>query len=336
VWQRFGPKYIACVQSLSIIRAMWPRAGPRQNDEVTMRKKRHDATTRKLIEMGPPHWHAYLGSPVRDPSRVKAIDSNLSTVTAECDKLLWVEDPMPWIEHIELQAGRDVGLADRVHMYNTLLHSHHKVPVRTVLVLLREAADGPELSGVLEKKWHSGEVYDWFRYHVVRVWEQPVDLLLASGLTVLPLAPVSDVTEEKLPGVLMAIADRLAREANAEEAATLWNATRILMGLRYSAEEVDSIIDGVSAMLFGIRGIEESSVYQAILKKGEAKGEAKGRVEGAVDDAKTILLRQGRKRLGPPDERISGRIAEIAELDRLHVLLDRILDVSSWDELLAS
>jgi predicted transposase YdaD len=134
----------------------------------------------------------------------------------------------------------------------------------------------------------------------------------------------------------MAIADRLAREANAEEAATLWNATRILMGLRYSAEEVDSIIDGVSAMLFGIRGIEESSVYQAILKKGEAKGEAKGRVEGAVDDAKTILLRQGRKRLGPPDERISGRIAEIAELDRLHVLLDRILDVSSWDELLAS
>jgi len=34
-----------------------------------------------------------------------------------------------------------------------------------------------------------------------------VDLLLACGLTVLPLAPVSDVKVEKLPGVLMAISD---------------------------------------------------------------------------------------------------------------------------------
>ena len=49
----------------------------------------------------------------------------------------------------------------------------------------------------------------------------------------------------------------------------MWNATQILMGLRYSQEKVDSIIEGVSAMLFGIRGIEESSVYQGILKKGE-------------------------------------------------------------------
>ena len=104
------------------------------------------------------------------------------------------------------------------------------------------------------------------------------------------------------------------------------------MGLRYSEEKVDSIIEEASAMLLGIRGIEESSVYQGILKKGEAIGEAKG----AAKEARTILLRQGSKRLGLPDERTSERIAEITELDRLHVLLDRILDVSSWDELLAS
>jgi len=95
-----------------------------------------------------------------------------------------------------------------------------------------------------------------------------------------------------------------------------------------------------SSMLFGIRGIEESSVYQGILKKGEAKGRDEGRNEGrdegAVDKARKILLRQGSKRLGPPDEQISGRIAEVTEQDRLDVLLDRILDVSSWDELLAS
>jgi predicted transposase YdaD len=291
------------------------------------KKKRFDPTGRKLIEMGPPDWVAWLGNPVPDPGGVLAIDSNISTVTAEADKILWVAEPEPWIQHVELQAGRDVKLADRLHRYSTLLNAHHDVPVRTSLVLLRPAADGPELTGVLEKKYRNGQVYDWFRYDVVRVWEQPVDLLLASGVTVLPLAPVADVTEEKLPEVLIAIAERLAREASPEVAATLWNATQILMGLRYSEERVDSIIEGVSAMLFGIRGIEESSVYQGILKRGEAKGR--------IEEVREVLLRQGRKKLGPPSEEVAAEIAALADLDRLHGLVDRILEVSTWDELLA-
>jgi predicted transposase YdaD len=154
-----------------------------------------------------------------------------------------------------------------------------------------------------------------------------VDLLLASGLTVLPLAPVSDVNEEKVPDVLIAISDRLERETTPEQAATLWNATEVLMGLRYSEEKVESIIKGVSAMLFGIRGIEESSVYQGILRKGEAKG--------AIEEARKTLLRQGRKKLGPPGEKIKEEINALTDLDRLHDLTDRILDVSTWDELLA-
>jgi len=44
-------------------------------------------------------------------------------------------------------------------------------------------------------------------------------------------------------------------------------------------------------MLFGILGIEESSVHQGILKKGEAMGEARGEAKGAVDEATKILLR---------------------------------------------
>ena len=162
-----------------------------------------------------------------------------------------------------------------------------------------------------------------------------MDLLLASGVTVLPLAPVADVTEEKLPEVLIAIAERLARETSPEVAATLWNATQILMGLRYSEEQVDSIIEGVSAMLFGIRGIEESSVYQGILKRGEAEGVAKGLAKGASRKSGKILLHQGRKKLGPPSEEVAAEIAALADLDRLHGLVDRILEVSTWDELLA-
>jgi len=79
--------------------------------------KPFDATTRKLIELEPAAWLRFLHVPVTDPDRVRVIDSNLSTVTAEADKVLWVDEPEPWIEHIELQAGRDIDLPDRVHYY---------------------------------------------------------------------------------------------------------------------------------------------------------------------------------------------------------------------------
>jgi len=293
--------------------------------------KPFDATLRKLIELEPVAWLRFLHIPVADPARVKVIDSNLSTVTAEADKVLWVGDPEPWIELVELQAGRNLDLPERVHWYSTIIRHSFQVPVHSTIILLRPAADGSDLNGVFEQKDRRGDVYSWFRYDVVRVWEQPVEEVLAAGLAVLPLAPVSNVPEERVPSVLLAMSDRMARETSREQAAMLWTATRILMGLRYEEKQVDAIIEGVSAMLFGIEGIEESSVYQGILRKGEAKG----RAEGAVEEARQVLLRHGRKKFGPTDERVEATIATIGDLDRLHDLIDRILDVSSWDELLA-
>ncbi len=85
-------------------------------------------------------------------------------------------------------------------------------------------------------------------------------------------------------------------------------------------------------MVLGIRGIEESWVYQDIFSKGEAKGEAKGRAE----EDRAIILRLGRNKFGQPDETVLIKLAAISDLDRLHSLLDRILDASTWEELLAS
>ncbi len=184
-----------------------------------------DATTRNLFAMNPVEWSAYLGNPVVDPGRVRLIDSNLSTITAEVDRVIRLEDPIPWLWNIEFQTGRDLGLATRLHFYSTLLHHHHELPVRTFLILLRETADGPELTGTQEMRYPTGEIYDWFRYDVVKLWEQPVEPILAAGLTVLPLAPVARVGRDEVPGVLAAISERLEREASREKAGMLWDAT---------------------------------------------------------------------------------------------------------------
>jgi predicted transposase YdaD len=81
-------------------------------------------------------------------------------------------------------------------------------------------------------------------------------------------------------------------------------------------------------MLFGIHGIEESTVYQGILRKGKAIGR--------IEEARKTLLRQGRKRLGPPNEQIEAAITALNDLDRLNDLSESIVDVTTWDELMAS
>lgn len=70
--------------------------------------------------------------------------------------------------------------------------------------------------------------------------------------------------------------------------------------------------------------MEESTTYQAIIARGR------------TDEAKKILLRQGGKRFGPADARMRTAINAIADVERLEQLTERLLDVSSWDELLAT
>jgi hypothetical protein len=48
------------------------------------------------------------------------------------------------------------------------------------------------------------------------------------------------------------------------------------------------------------------------------------------------LLSQGRKKLGEPDVQVLSQISAIGELDRLNILLDRILDATTWVDLLDS
>ena len=75
--------------------------------------KPFDATTRALIELGPIDWLRYLGIPAPDPSRVSVIDSNVSTVTAEADKVVRIEGEEPLIVHTEFLAAREHAQVDR-------------------------------------------------------------------------------------------------------------------------------------------------------------------------------------------------------------------------------
>ena len=156
---------------------------------------------------------------------------------------------------------------------------------------------------------------------LVKVWQLPVESLLSGGLGTLPLAPISQVSEGQLPGVIEAMRRRLDTEVKAEEAKELWTATRLMMGLRWSPELVGKLLRGV-------HGMKESSTYQEIVQETMKKGRSA--------EALAYLLRRGEKVFGAPNTATLRILEAITDPSQLEALTDRVIDgrAGSWDSLL--
>ena len=283
--------------------------------------KPFDSTLKELVERHPRAWLSLLlGHAVVD---VQVFNADLSTIVAEADKLFRVRDPRPYIVHTEFESSYKADSPLKALRYAVLARCRHGLPVRTIFVLLRAAADGDAFTGTFEDELPDGTKSIQFRYNVVRAWELPVEPLLAGDLATLPLAAISRVSEEELPAVIRRIEERIEHEAAPGEAPELRLAISMLLGLTHTGESFNTLVRGIGQM-------KESAMYQMILEEGREKGEASGR----VSEARRILLRLGLKRFGEPDPSIRARLEGIAELDRLESLLDRQFEVSSWEELM--
>ena len=140
---------------------------------------------------------------------------------------------------------------------------------------------------------------------------------MAGGLGLVPLAPLGNVQEAELPRLISRMKDSITRLAPVGETDRLWTATGTLMGLRYPKDLIDHLLQGVHAMVE-----EESTYYQGIVSKGQLK------------EAKRLLLRMGQAKFGPPDPALAAAIEAMSDLGRLEDLTERLLLVSSWQELL--
>ncbi len=190
-----------------------------------------DATMKHLVESQPEAWLAYVGLPVFG-AVVEVIDADLSTLTAEADKVLKVNSPEPSLTHLEFQGGYEREMGERVLRYSVLLTYQHRMPVHSVVILLRREADGPAMTGRVEHRYPNGAVYLTFSYTIIRVWEKSWEEVLAGGLATLPLAPLAQGAQERLPEVFAQMQQRFAQKAAPSEARELWVATSI----RYSDE----------------------------------------------------------------------------------------------------
>jgi hypothetical protein len=130
------------------------------------------------------------------------------------------------------------------------------------------------------------------------------------------LAPVAGVDQDQVPDVLLEVKDRMFREVPRARADTLWAATLILLRLRYDRHTIRRWRDRMKTM-----DLSDNPVIEIF------------REEEAIE----TILRMGTKKFGSPAApAVETAIRAIEDLPRLHELQNRLIDVATWQELLAA
>jgi hypothetical protein len=108
------------------------------------------------------------------------------------------------------------------------LDYRHRLPVLTALVLLCKEANSPHLTGVYERQLPDGSPTNRYNYRVVRLWQEDLELYLTAGVDLVPLVPLTAVTEGDLPILMQRMGERINQESP-HRADKLWIATHLLL-----------------------------------------------------------------------------------------------------------
>ncbi len=215
----------------------------------------------------------------------------------------------------EVQNQTWASVENRVLLYNSLLRHHYKVPIRSILVLLRPKADNPNLTGLLT--YSSGKTRLQFEYEVVRVWQNSAESYLNAGLGIAPLALLGALPDnvpevDALRMIVERIEARLLAETTSENAARLLQAAYNLTILRVPRQDRSQIFRGVGIMKTG---------YDELVEEG-------------CKVLQNTIIRQGRRRFGTPPAEVESTIRSISDFDRLERMTDAVLTAADWTELL--
>ena len=128
--------------------------------------------------------------------------------------------------------------------------------------------------------------------------------------------------------LLQAVATGIAQIKSRERRGEALNGARVLAGLRYNKNLVYQILKENDML-------EESVVYQDILRKGRKQGRQSGLQEGLQQEGRTIALRQLEWRFGKLSPAIRRELEQlsVAQLEDLCVALlafQSKMDLTRW------
>lgn len=205
-----------------------------------------DATLKGLGAGYPDDFVALFDQSPR--TRARLLNADLSTVTAGADLVIGLGDPFVEIIHIDFQSSADADKGRDVLAYNSLLHRQYRVPVHSILVLLRPQAAHSGVSGTIAYAPRPGRGRMDFGYEVVRLWQRPAEELLRGPVGAVPLAilgalPAGAAEAEGLASVAQRVWERVEREAAPGVAAQLLRPAFELVLLRVKRAEGRAIFE---------------------------------------------------------------------------------------------
>lgn len=153
------------------------------------------------------------------------------------------------------------------------------------------------------------------------------DGFLNAGVSFAPLALLTNEATKNPRVAYDSFRDRLRKNDVSENVAReVYGLSSILCGLRYDETQIGELFMG------GHNVLEDSVIYQSLVRRGEAKGLSQGRVL----ELKNILARQGNRKFGAPGQLERDEFQTFTDLERLEHMADRIFDATSWADLLAT
>jgi len=244
----------------------------------------YDNTCKFLVENFPTDFASWLlGKPI---PLTKLEPSELSADPIRADSVILLESAEV-IMHLEFQTKTDDTMAYR--MANYYLRLYGKYPTKDIhqtVIYLRETGSSLAYQSSFNTKKLNHE------FNVIRLWEQPTEIFRQyQGL--LPLAVLTKTGDrtETLREVAQLIDNIDDRKVKSNVAA----ATAIISGLALDHEVIQRLLRSEI--------MEESVVYQEILREGLAKGKAeglaKGKADGKVEATNQIAINMLRSNMSP-------------------------------------
>jgi hypothetical protein len=274
-----------------------------------------------MKDLGADYRHDYVTTfdrPTTEP--ICSLNVDLSTVTTSADLVYGLGEPLKEIVHIDFQASADKDKGADLLVYNGLLHRQYQVPVHSILVLLRPQAAHSDVTGNIAYAARAGRGKMDFGFEIVPIWQRSAEALLAGPLGTAPLAVLGALSEgadlvQGLTGIAQRLIERLEKEAAVGQKKLLLTAAFVLTGLRLKRNQALQVFAGVRAM-------RESDTFLAILD------------EGREIQARRDIRQLATRTLGEPDEQMVTRLEGITDLERLERIHYRVVEASSWQDLL--
>lgn len=200
------------------------------------------------------------------------VSGELKNRTRYTDQLLdIVKDGKEALLHIEVQSKEDREIEHRLLEYNLLAMLTYDKPVLSCLILLRPMTYVPASPLI---KMVFDEIETWrFHYRVIKLWEIPAEQLVRSRLIgLLPLVPLVD------GGTEMEALTTVISELYAASEYELLTVTRLIAGMIMKGPAQQELLERMFAMYRDT--LEDSWVYQKILREGHEKGLNQGLEKG--------------------------------------------------------